>query len=959
MRKFLLAAFVAVVAVGCGNSEDLRVSQLVQACRSEGKVCICHVPPGNPSNAHEICIGQPAWQAHQKHGKSDLDYIGACQDKCYDRIVKTVCKVKRVCKPCKKGERDCGEKCRKCVTKRVCKRVVKWIEVPCEPTCDAGTCEPDAGPTCGDEVCNGDETCETCPSDCGECPPPPPVCGDEVCNGDETCETCPADCGVCPPTCGDQECNGDETCDTCPADCGECPPPPPFCGDETCDEGETCSNCAVDCGVCPPTCGDQECNGDETCSTCEQDCGACPPVCGDEECNGDETCSTCPVDCGECQPFCGDEECNDNESCLTCEADCGECPPPPPFCGDQECNATESCETCVEDCGECPPPPPVCGDETCDISETCDTCPADCGECPPPPPVCGDGNCDLTETCNDCALDCGACPPPPPACGDSTCNEGETCDNCVADCGQCPPPPSFCGDGTCDETETCLSCEADCGECLFDPVDPEEPELNIVGGGGCSVGSNGSNGLGLIFLILGAIVMVRFRKFLGLLAALLLIGGVSVADAAPPVNTLRSAPTSHDYFNTMRPETLDHLGVNARLNLRYDERPVRLVTRPGNDTVAHVIDGRIHMDVAVALGLFDRLEVGLLVPTTLYTNPGSSLDVLGVDGDYVKRGDIGDLRLVTKAQLLDYKWFDLSVALPITLPTGDTDRLTGENGFSVEPTLILGVSDDVFGISANVGYRARNAQDVVFGNQNVRFNDELTYGIGGRLTLLRNYDWVKTLDLVGDVWGAMSFEEQNQEEVPIEGQAGVRVHTTPGFLAGVSAGGGLTRGYGTPEFRVMATIGWDFGGPEPCPECKPRVVRETVEKVVTKVVEKIKVVDRIIVFPMVYFDTDKSDLRPDAIEALNEVVRILKKNENIRRIRLEGHCDRRASVAYNDDLAAARLASVLSYLADSGVSLERVGDIRVVGENLADQGAETADELQRDRRVEFKVLEVR
>lgn len=53
---------------------------------------------------------------------------------------------------------------------------------------------------------------------------PETSCGDEECNGDETCETCEADCGECEvePSCGDEECNGTETCDTCEEDCGEC-----------------------------------------------------------------------------------------------------------------------------------------------------------------------------------------------------------------------------------------------------------------------------------------------------------------------------------------------------------------------------------------------------------------------------------------------------------------------------------------------------------------------------------------------------------------------------------------------------------------------------------------------------------------------------------------------------------------------------------------------------------------
>ena len=39
-----------------------------------GKVTICHIPPGNPANAHTITVGLPALRAHTKHG----DTPGAC-----------------------------------------------------------------------------------------------------------------------------------------------------------------------------------------------------------------------------------------------------------------------------------------------------------------------------------------------------------------------------------------------------------------------------------------------------------------------------------------------------------------------------------------------------------------------------------------------------------------------------------------------------------------------------------------------------------------------------------------------------------------------------------------------------------------------------------------------------------------------------------------------------------------
>ncbi len=46
-------------------------------CESPRKVLICHIPPGNPDNAHTICVGAPAVRAHEEnHG----DPIGECDD---------------------------------------------------------------------------------------------------------------------------------------------------------------------------------------------------------------------------------------------------------------------------------------------------------------------------------------------------------------------------------------------------------------------------------------------------------------------------------------------------------------------------------------------------------------------------------------------------------------------------------------------------------------------------------------------------------------------------------------------------------------------------------------------------------------------------------------------------------------------------------------------------------------
>ncbi len=85
-------------------------------------------------------------------------------------------------------------------------------------------------------------------------------------------------------------------------------------------------------------------------------------------------------------------------------------------CEDTFCDAEESCSTCSQDCGECECQPTTenCSDQVdndCDgLTDCADT--TDCSQatnCLPPAPVCGDGTCNGEETCSTCSQDCGTC----------------------------------------------------------------------------------------------------------------------------------------------------------------------------------------------------------------------------------------------------------------------------------------------------------------------------------------------------------------------------------------------------------------------------------------------------------------------------------------------------------------------------------------------------------------------
>ncbi len=378
------------------------------------------------------------------------------------------------------------------------------------------TCPLDCGcpVACGDAVCLGSETCSSCPTDCGECPA---VCGDSKCEAGkgETCKNCASDCGVCPPECGDMLCNGTETCSTCPGDCGECPP---VCGDAKCNGTETCSTCPSDCGICPAVCENGLCEPQESCLVCPEDCGACVEPCGDGTCSFGETCQTCPEDCDYCP--CGNSVCSLSENCATCPIDCGICP----GCPDGLCNGVETCGSCPQDCGVC-----KCGNGVCASDESCSTCPADCGPCP----SCGDGSCNGTEDCDSCPGDCGLCP-----CGNGLCSLEETCTTCPMDCGPCPE----CGDGTCNGLEGCDTCPGDCGGC------PPTGWCQIYGNAGtlflCNISvaassSTGSPATGLQFVVKFLQTKVNLLGFVDQFCT----GDVCVDWEIPPQSSLQ--PSGH------------------------------------------------------------------------------------------------------------------------------------------------------------------------------------------------------------------------------------------------------------------------------------------------------------------------------------------------------------------------------------------------------------------------------
>ena len=129
-------------------------------------------------------------------------------------------------------------------------------------------------------------------------------------------------------------------------------------------------------------------------------------------------------------------------------------------------------------------------------------------------------------------------------------------------------------------------------------------------------------------------------------------------------------------------------------------------------------------------------------------------------------------------------------------------------------------------------------------------------------------------------------------------------------------------------------------------------VRIPVTLTLTKIV-----VNKAIEVKDIFYDYDKSNIRPDAAIRLDTLVQTLQDNPKIN-IELSSHTDQRGKDAYNLALSQRRAEAAVAYIVSKGISPSRItakgyGETRPIVKD-----AKTEAEYQRNRRTEFKVTRI-
>jgi outer membrane protein OmpA-like peptidoglycan-associated protein len=371
-----------------------------------------------------------------------------------------------------------------------------------------------------------------------------------------------------------------------------------------------------------------------------------------------------------------------------------------------------------------------------------------------------------------------------------------------------------------------------------------------------------------------------------------------------------------------------------------------------------------------------RVELGAHLPVALsQASDFSLLTAQGVTGPLVAPvagTALGDLRLGAKLPVLDgAAWpLDLALLADLRLPTGDRAAFMGD-GLALATSVIGTRRWGRVRLDGQLGYLFRGtgqyAQLVV--------HDGVTWGVGGGLDLppLRRVARWKAIAELAGAWPRGFDASTDRYRAPLSLRAGLRAWLAPRWSAeaGLGTGPGET-GYGHERWRVFVGVRWtaeppglpdgdddgdgvpnsrdrcpDVPGPPendgcPLPEPAPEPLVELQS-------ERISLTDA------VHFDTGLDTIKPESHAMLDQVATLIRRHEELKRIRIEGHTDDVGTAEFNLDLSARRAQAVLRYLVARGVASSRLetagyGLDRPVASNATEEGR------ARNRRVEFLIL---
>jgi len=223
-------------------------------------------------------------------------------------------------------------------------------------------------------------------------------------------------------------------------------------------------------------------------------------------------------------------------------------------------------------------------------------------------------------------------------------------------------------------------------------------------------------------------------------------------------------------------------------------RPL-VIYKANDDVKASVVRNQFNIHPGLSFILWDRLRLAASLPVGIYQD-GHSGTVNGaiLYNSPPNEQALGDLRLGLDLRLLgEYgDAFTAALGAQLWLPTGDQANYMSNNAVGVSPHLAIAGDVGALAYAAKIGYRY---DDVAAGGNQLNFAASAGFRVAdGKLVVGPEFFGSTDLD--------RAFEKVT---TPVEGLLGF--HYAAGDIKlGAGVGTGLTRGFGSPVLRTLATL---------------------------------------------------------------------------------------------------------------------------------------------------------
>jgi outer membrane protein OmpA-like peptidoglycan-associated protein len=389
----------------------------------------------------------------------------------------------------------------------------------------------------------------------------------------------------------------------------------------------------------------------------------------------------------------------------------------------------------------------------------------------------------------------------------------------------------------------------------------------------------------------------------------------------------------------------------------------------GGSRRGDVVKDRWMLHGTAAVGLFDRLELGVRVPYII-SQDGKNLTAQGIPK--VRSDMLGTVSAMLRLGITrqaDGSPVSTAVAFEAAFPRNESSDLDGDPKVFFVPRLEVGHRFDGFLLAGNLGAIIRSDDLKLTVGEKLRH--ELTGGLVVATT-------GAPLRVEASLRGAF-----NADGLGAHGEllGGARYGFARWLEVFALAGPGFGESPGTPTVRAM--VGLALQSPEPAaraaeapppppppapapppppppepeptppppppppPEPPPPPPPARAELKAGKIDIREKV----------FFDTGKATLQPRSHALLDDVAQVIVANPQAGNVQIEGHTDSRGSAALNRNLSLARAETVRSYLVSKGVDASRL-TAKGFGPDRPVQSNATAVGREANRRVEFTVLGV-